>query len=421
MADNYKGQISLPKQMTTDNGKRLTAKSFIDVGGQGEVYRASLEKYPHSVALKLFFKSQSTADTRMRIKLLSESGLYLLNKNIYAPFDTVEYNGLIGHIAPFSDGITLLETLEEGSLTYQEAFEVALQIVDQLNTLLKRGITHGDIQSQNFKLNGSNKDIQVSMIDLDNYSSKGVPKPNMLGMTLYMAPELRSQIKSGKRSYPTEYSDRYSLGVLLHEVLLHFHPIAGFDDSMDDIDTSMTSKWMYDPSLPNSPVNPHGYPVTTLNTELISLMRRSLSASRPNRPSFEEWNQALKMASQNLKICSECGVSFVKYDSRTECPFGHSTRQHGLRLENHQQICLTGLVTVLGRRQLGGSNAISRRHLIIREIGSRLYVETIGMNPTCIFEQNNWRPIVKNQLTVLKPNDQLKVADTLLVYSLEAT
>ncbi len=421
MADYYKGQISLPSRIITDNGKILNVKSFIDAGGQGEVYRASLENYPHSVALKLFFKSQSTADTRRRIKFLSESGLYLLNKNICAPFDTVEYNGLIGHIAPFAKDKTLLEVLEEGNLNYHEVFEVASQIVDQLNTLLKRGITHGDIQSQNFKVYRSNKDIQVSMIDLDNYSSKGVPKPNMLGMTLYMAPELRSQIISGIRSYPTECSDRYSLGVLLHEVLLHFHPIAGFDESMDDIDAYMNSKWMYDPTLPNSPVNPHGYPVTTLNPELISLMRRSLSASHRNRPSFEEWNQALKMAYQNLKICSECGVPFVKYNSRNECPFGHCIQQHGLRLENHQQISLTGLVTVLGRSQLGGSNAISRRHLIIREIRSKLYVETIGMNPTCILERNNWKPLIRNHLTRLKPNDKLKIADTLLVYSSEAT
>ncbi len=421
MADNYKCQISLPKQMITDNGKRLTVNSFTDSGGQGEVYRASLENHPHPVALKLFFKSQSTAGTTRRIKFLSESCLHLLNRNICVPFDTLNFNGLIGHIAPFADGKTLLETLKEGSLTYPEVFEVALQIVDQLNVLVKHGIFHGDIQTQNFKLFGSKKDIQVSMIDLDNYSSKGIPKPNMLGMTLYMAPELRKQIKSGKRSYPTEYSDRYSLGVLLHEILLHFHPIAGFDESMDDINTSMTSKWMYDPSLPNSPVNPHGYPVTTLNPELILLMRRSLSLSRRNRPSFKEWNQALKMASHNLGVCLECGVPVIKYNSRTECPFGHRTQQHSLRLENQQQISLTGLVTVLGRRQLGGSNAISRRHLIIREIGSRLYVETIGMNPTCIFERGDWKPLIKNQFTPLKPNDQLKVADTLLVYSSEVT
>ena len=416
MTGNSRHQISLPIHMITDNGRNLRVDSFVDSGGQGEVYRASLENHDQSVALKLFHRSQATATTKRRIRFLAESRLDQLHRGICAPFDTITSDDLAGHIAPFAEGKTLLEFLEKGSLSYAEVFEVALQVVGLVHKLVKYGIWQGDLQTQNFKLNRTQGDIRVFMIDLDNFSAKGTPKPNMLGMTLYIAPELRTRIKTKRRPYPTEFSDRYSLGILLHEVLLHFHPIAGFDETIDDINASMVSDWKYDPSLPSTPSNPHGYPVTTLSPELITLLRRSLSSTHRNRPSCREWYQALEFATQNLHSCLECSVPLVSYRDRCECPFGHRIQRHALRLENHQEIRLSGLVTILGRRELGGSSAISRRHLIIREIGSRLYVESIGMNPTCILNNGVRRPVVQNQLMALKPNDRLMVANTLLLY-----
>ena len=416
--DNRKYQISLPRKMITDSGKRLRVDSFIDSGGQGEVYRAFLENHAHPVALKLYHRSQATAIAKKRIKILAKSRLDQLDCGICAPFDTITSDGLIGHIAPFAEGKTLLEFLEEGSLTYPEVFEVALQVVDLTGKLVERGITQGDLQTQNFKLNRTGGRLQVFMIDLDNFSAKGAPKPNMLGMTLYIAPELREGFKTGKQPLPTELSDRYSMGVLLHEILLHFHPIAGFDETIDDINDSMTSDWKYDPSLPSAPRNPHGYPVTTLSPSLITLLRRSLlSTPRRYRPRSKEWHQALESASQNLGTCQECGIPYVCYSGRCECPLGHPVQFHALRLGNHQEVSLSGLVTVLGRHELGGDKAISRRHLIIREIGSKLYVESIGMNPTSILDGAVWRPLVYNQLNELKPNDRLMVANTLLLYS----
>ena len=417
MISNSRYQISLPRQMITDNGKKLKVESFVDSGGQGEVYRASLENHDLPVALKLFHKSQATATTKRRIQFLTKSRLDQLHDGICAPFDTVTCDDLIGHIAPFADGKTLLETLEEKNMSYPEVYKVALQIVDMVGKLVKDGIIHGDLQIQNFILNRTRNCIHVFMIDLDNFGAKWIPKPNMLGMTLYIAPELRKRIKTGKRPYPTESSDKYSLGILLHEVLLHFHPIAGFDKTIDDINASMVSGWKYDHSLPSAHRNPHGYPVTNLSPELITLLRRSLSSTQRNRPSCKEWYRALELASQNLHSCQECGVPLVSYKGRSECPFGHRIHRHALRLENQQEIYLSGLVTVLGRRELGGSSVISRRHLIIREIGSKLYVESIGMNPTYIHAQGVWRPLIQNQLTALKPNDRLMVADTPLQYT----
>jgi len=179
----------------------------------------------------------------------------------------------------------------------------------------------------------------------------------------------------------------------------------------------MTSGWKYDPALPNPPSNPHGYPVTTLSPELITLLRRSLSSTQRSRPPCIEWYQALESASRNLHSCQECGVPLVIHKDRYECPFGHRIKRLALRLDNRQEICLSDMVTVLGRHELGGSGAISRRHLIIREIGPQLYVEPIGMNPTCILDGGVWRPIVQNQIKALKPNDRLMVADTQLLYS----
>jgi len=237
----------------------------------------------------------------------------------------------------------------------------------------------------------------------------------MLGMTLYIAPELRERTANKPRR-PTEYSDLYSLGILLHELLLNFHPIAGFDETIDEINSAMVAGWKYDPSVPGSPENPTGYPVTTLSPELTNLFRRSLSPADRKRPTCSEWHQALVSASGSLKICQVCRIPFVGHRDRRECPQGHPVQRHSLLLEGYQEILLTGRVTVLGRRELGGSKKISRRHLIIRKIGSKLYVEPIGMNLTCILNCGAWCPMAQNQLTALKPNDRLLVASTLLLY-----
>ena len=409
-------RTSKPRVLTTDNGIKLRIESLIGSGGQGEVYRAFFDGNAEPVALKLFYRSQSTTVTKERIRFLVKKRLDQIDRGICAPFDTITGNGLVGHIAPFAHGKTLLEFLEEGSLSYSEVYAVALQIVDLVRTLIEHGIIQGDLQTQNIKLHRTRQGIYLYMIDFDNYSAVGAKKPSMLGMTLYIAPELRKKRKNANNQIPTEYTDRFSLGVLMHEVLLHFHPIAGFDETVDDINASMVSNWKYDPSLPNTPKNPHGYPVSTLNPELTAMLRRSLSPMQQSRPSYKEWQQALETASANLLICENCGIPMVNYMGRTKCPSGHHIQRHILRLDSHNEIYISGMVSVLGRRELGGSSAISGNHIVIREIGSQLYVEAIGMNPTYIRQNGSWRSLVPNKLIQLKPNDQLMVADRPIQY-----
>lgn len=410
-------QTNSSARLMTDSGHTLRVESFVASGGQGEIYRASLQNSDQPVALKLFHKSQATATTKRRIRHLAKKKLHQLDNRICAPFDTITSDGLVGHISPFAPGETLLEVLEQGSLSYEEAFDVAQQVVSLVSTVVDCSIVHGDLQTQNFNVARTSRGLRVFMVDLDNFSAKRIPKPNMVGMTLYIAPELRKRIDTGKRAYPTEYSDRYALGVLLHEVLLHFHPISGFDITIDDINASMVSGWRYDPDLQSAPDNPHGYPVKTLDPRLIALIRRSLSMTQRKRPSSKEWCKTLKLASRSLHCCQQCGVPFVGYRNRNVCPLDHRIQHLALRLENEQVISLPGMVTVLGRHELGGSNEISRRHLIVREIGSQLCIEPIGMNPTYIRDGVAWRRLAQKQLTVLKPNDRLLVANALLQYS----
>lgn len=67
VTDYTKHQISLPRGMITDGGKKLRVESFVDSGGQGEIYRAYLENQVHPVALKLYHRSQATATAKNRI------------------------------------------------------------------------------------------------------------------------------------------------------------------------------------------------------------------------------------------------------------------------------------------------------------------------------------------------------------------
>lgn len=409
-------KLTFSSRLTTDSGRALTVESFVGGGGQGKVYRARLESHNRPVALKLFHESHATAKTKKRIKYLAQLQLDRLDSSICAPFETVTEGKLVGHIAPFVEGPTLLESLEEASLTYREVVDVALQIARLTQRIMNKGITHGDLQTQNFKIRRQYNRVQVFMIDLDNYLALGVPRPNMIGMTLYLAPEIRQKLKRDQRVCPTKESDLYAFGVLMHEVLLHFHPIAGFDQTIDEIDKSMLQGWIYDPENEKSPENPHGYPVRILNPEITDLIRKSLSPKPSDRPNIDVWVMALENASQNVSECPSCRIPFISYAARTECPYEHEAKGSTLQLENGQEIQLKNLATVIGRQDLEGSAQVSRRHLIVRRIGLALYIESIGMNPTRLRRGDTWERLKNRTTTLLQPDDQLLVADTLIRY-----
>ncbi len=410
-------QLNPSTTIVTDRGSTLLVDSFVSSGGQGEVYRVVNKEDNQRYALKLYHKSKATGEAVKRIKRLVDLKLDRLDAGICAPFDGVTHGELVGHVARFADGETLLEALESGQLTYPEVFELARRVSSMMEKLSSAGIIHGDIQTQNFKVQRDGAGLQVTSIDLDNFSAPGTPRPNMVGMTLYMAPELRERFLAGKRVHPTELSDRYALGVLLHEVLLHFHPIAGLDGTVEEINAAMLAGWAYDPIQADKPVNSHGYPVASLDRDMIELLRRSLSGDPHRRPKPSEWSRALKQASQKLAKCPDCNVPFVTYVSRTECPFGHLMNVSVLRLENGTEIELDGFATILGRKELGGSKHISRQHLVVRKIGASLSIEPIGMNPTCIREGTVWRTLNPSEITELKPNGRLLVANTPLQYT----
>jgi serine/threonine protein kinase len=413
-----RSQLKSNTIVVTRNGCKLKVESFISAGGQGEVYRVLNEGDNLYYALKLYHRSKISPVAMERIKGLVELKLDRLNAGICAPFDTISCGGLIGHVAPFAGGDTLLQSLEDGQLSYPQVFKTALDIVTMMDALQRAGVIHGDIQTQNFKVEMTKAGVIIKAIDLDNYSIPSSPRPNMVGMTLYMAPELRERYLADRRVYPTELSDRYALGVLLHEVLLHFHPIAGLDGTVDEINAAMLSGgWAYDPGLVGKLVNPHGYPVKSLNEELIGLLRRALSSDPSSRPKPSEWVDPLKRASTNITACSLCGVPFVIRQRQSVCPFGHRASRLALYLKDKEEIPCDNSITVLGRRELGGGKSISRRHILIRKLGGELFVESIGLNSTSIRSDGVWRKLVPNEIRKLKPDDRILVAGEELNYS----
>ena len=410
-------RLNSATKLVTDSGRCIQIDELIGDGGQGDVYRGRLQNQNEPIVFKLFYQSYATEKTKKRIRHLQALKLYQLDSRICSPLETVTKSGFIGHIATYAEGITLLEALEQAKLRFEEAVEAARQIASLIQKIMSVDVIHGDLQTQNFKIEWRNGRIEVYAIDLDNYRTAGVPPPEMIGMTLYLAPELRNQHNGKQKVILTKESDLYSFGVLVHEVLLHFHPIAGFDQTIEEIDKAMLIGWIYDPKNKKVLDNPHGYPVDTLNPEIINLLRAALSPNPQGRPSIETWVQALHTASQNISSCSICNVPFINDNKRRACPYGHQLQKCVLQLDTGEAIELSGLVTILGRYQLGGSNHISRGHIIVRKIGNSLYLEPIGLNPTCRWHDDKWVMIYPGTMTKLNPNDRLLVANTPLQYT----
>lgn len=399
----------------TTSGYKVSLGPTIAYGGQGEVREAILSRNNTRGVVKLFKKSFLTPSTRRRIEFLIDARLHQSCPAISAPTDLIASNGDLGHFTPFAPGISLEKMLQAGDIALIQAIQMALAIVRAAEVLHEQDISHGDLHSENILVESAEDGVlKPHVIDLDNFGAPGQPPPDMIGQNLYLAPEQRIAISKGQPATPDIFTDRFSLGVLIHEMLLLKHPATGADDDEASFQQAMSEgRWLHDPGNGGSLFDAlGGYPSSIVGPDLSRLFRRSMSLERDARPTPTEWKSSLQSVLDNVYICPRCKGAFVVDPNSFVC--SHCKKSFpALLLCPHDgiQIVLDRAAVPVGRDNISGDQTVSARHAIFRRRGPLTFVESRGRNGTLRWDGIRWVQLPDNSPIVVKDGDRLRLGN----------
>jgi hypothetical protein len=190
-------------------------------GGSGSVWLALDEQNGLDVALKIIPREGKAAARAEREALAARR---LRHDRCVRAYD-VGHDASHVYIAyEYVPGRTFREALRTGSLSDQDAVEVAAQVLDALAHAHRAGIVHRDVKPSNILLEDRDE-IAVRLLDFGLAQFDGADTLTAVGdvpgTLAYIAPERLA----GEEATPE--SDVWSVGVLLWEVLAGRHPFWG--------------------------------------------------------------------------------------------------------------------------------------------------------------------------------------------------
>ncbi|MBT8401066.1 MAG: protein kinase [Rhodothermia bacterium] len=200
---------------------RITEK--LGSGGMGDVYRAEDTELGRPVALK-FLPRELTLDesARQRFKHEAQAASALDHPHVGTIYQILEADGRSFIAMACYDGGSLKERIAEGSLTVDQAVEVAAQIARGLGKAHEKGIVHRDVKPANVMFAD---DDCVKIVDFGLAKLAGQTVLTKSGTTLgtiaYMSPE------QARGEGVDHRADLWALGVILYEMVVGERPFKG--------------------------------------------------------------------------------------------------------------------------------------------------------------------------------------------------
>lgn len=203
---------------------------LIGEGGMGTVYEAMDARLNRKVALKILsseLKSKRKAAKRFTIE--AQAAARLEHPNVVGIFD-FDVECAIPYMAmEFLQGETLASAIERGPLAFARVADVMLAVCAGVHAAHRAGIVHRDLKPSNIFLCGNWKGhatarvLDFGISKVGGISSSGLTQTgDIVGTSQYLSPEQAAGLR-----HVTEYSDQYSLGVVMYECVTQQTPQRG--------------------------------------------------------------------------------------------------------------------------------------------------------------------------------------------------
>jgi serine/threonine protein kinase len=202
----------------------------LGAGGMGTVYKAQDPQLNRTVALKLprlDGPAQGHALRVQRFQREARAAAGVRHAHVCPIYDVGEHEGQPYVVMAYIEGESLATQLARQG-RYQDprqAADLIRQVLDALEAIHDHGIIHRDLKPSNILLDASGRAVLTDFglarptDDSEGLTSEGV----VLGTPAYMAPEQAS----GQSQAAGPWTDLYSLGVILYQMLTGRLPFEG--------------------------------------------------------------------------------------------------------------------------------------------------------------------------------------------------
>lgn len=323
--------IKIGTKLPLGKGETCVVEAFLGGGGQGEVYRVSTQR--GQFALKWYFKRNQTRALKHALKELIDRGSP--SPHFLWPNQIVEYKGYFGYLMDlrpthYQKSQKLLD--RKFSLSYSQVCSVALALAHSFRKLHVKGLSYQDINWGNLFINPDTGTILIC--DNDNVAPHGTSSIGISGTYGFMAPEVvRAEHK------PDQYSDLFSLAVLMFQLLFLEHPfngrrwakIACWDDFAKKKLYGTEPIFIFDPTneanrpmagvQDNATLFWHLYP-DHIKSLFIQVFTKGLTDRQNGRLLEEDWIDAFRDLRASIYPCPHCGrenISVPETAGKTTC------------------------------------------------------------------------------------------------------
>ena len=270
---------------------RYDVLSPLGKGGMGMVYKAHDRMLDETVAIKVLrAEFANTADMAKRFRHEIKLARKVSHKNVCRIHEYGEDGGMRYISMEYVEGTDIKQLARDrgGYLGADEAFDVAIQAADGLQSIHDVGIIHRDLKTSNIMRDPTGRvrlmDFGIAKSAAGDRSSGGgglTVEGQVMGTPEYMSPE---QCLGGKIDHR---SDIYALGVVVYEIFTGSVPFRG------DTPVATLFKHIQDPVPFEGPV------AARIPLAAVGVLRKALAKNEKERfASAAEMAEALRKAHQ---------------------------------------------------------------------------------------------------------------------------
>ncbi len=205
---------------------RYEVLSLLGEGGMGMVFKARDRQLDEVVALKVLRTDAAiTPEMSRRFRAEIKLARKVTHKNVCRIHEYGQHGDLQYISMAYVDGVDLKHILrEQGALSPDEAYAVAIAVAEGLQAVHDEGIVHRDLKTPNIMRDGRGV-VRLMDFGIAKQWEEGAPSLTATGMIVgtpeYMSPEQCRGLKVDARS------DLYALGIVVYELFTGRVPFRG--------------------------------------------------------------------------------------------------------------------------------------------------------------------------------------------------